>query len=323
MMRWSCWSMLVLGVGCSTLAQGQGFPAKPVRFIVTFPAGGGSDVMARILTPRISENLGQQVIVDNRAGAGGLIGTEVAVRSPPDGYTMVLASPGEVGISRAVYSKLSFDSAKDLLPIAKIASTPLVLVTHPSLPATTVKELIALAKSKPGELNYGSPGNATIPHLAAELFRALTSSQIVHIAYKGAAPALTELISGQLQLMFSTLPAAAPHIVSGRVRGIAVTTTARARVQPAIPTMIESGVAGFDVEQWYGVFTPAGVPRDAAARLHAAIAFALRQQDVIAGLNKQGAEPASETQEQFTTFVKADIDKWARVAKLSGVKADE
>jgi tripartite-type tricarboxylate transporter receptor subunit TctC len=278
----SWWLMLAVSLGCSPHALGQAFPGKPLRFIVSFPAGGGSDVMARILAPRLSENLGQQVIVDNRAGAGGLIGTEAAVRAAPDGYTMVLSSPGEVAISRAVYSKLAFDTARDLLPIAKIAFTPLVLATHPSLPATNVRELVALARQRPGELNYGSVGNATIPHLAAELFRSLAAVQIVHVAYKGAAPALTDLISGQIQLMFPTLPAASPHIGSGRIRGLAVTTA-----------------------------------------LHAAVAFALQQADVVAGLTKQGAEPVNESQQQFARFVDAEIEKWARLVKASGVKADE
>src|SRR5687768_17014585 len=318
------WSlMLVLVLAWSADGLSQTFPSKPVRFIVTFPAGGGSDVMARMLAPRLSENLGQQVIVDNRAGAGGLIGTEAAVRSAPDGYTIVLSSPGEVAISRAAYSKLSFDAARDLLPIAKIAFTPLVLATHPSLPAANVRQLVALARARPGELNYGSVGNATIPHLAAELFRSLAAVQIVHVAYKGAAPALTDLISGQIQLMFPTLPAASPHIGSGRIRGLAVITAGRAKVHPALPTMSEAGIAGFDIEQWYGIFTPAGVRNEVAARLHGAAAFALQQADVVAGLTKQGAEPVNESQQQFASFVNAEIEKWARLVKTSGVKADE
>lgn len=308
---------------CATPAYSQPFPSKPVRLIVTFPPGGGSDAIARIIGPKAGENLGQQMIIDNRAGAGGLIGTEVAVRSAPDGYTLVMASPGEVGISRAAYSKLNFDSAKDLLPIAKLTSSALVLVVHPSLPVANVSQLVELAKRQPGALNYGSPGNATIPHLSAELFRSLTKTNIVHVAYKGAGPALIDLIAGQIQVMFPTLPAANPHIATRRLKALAVTTSMRARAQPEVPTMVEGGVPGFDVEQWQGVFTPAGVSNDIAARLHAAFAFALRQPDVIAGLIKQGAEPAPGSQEQFKAFVRTDIDKWAKVVKAAGVKADE
>jgi len=306
-----------------SVAYGQAFPAKPVRLIVTFPPGGGSDAIARIIGPKVGEHLGQQIIVDNRAGAGGLIGTEVAVRSAPDGYTVLLASPGEIAISRAAYSKLSFDSARDLLPIAKVSSSALALVVHPSLPVAGVGQLVALAKNKPGALNYGSPGNATIPHLAAELFGSVTSTRMVHVAYKGAGPALTDLIAGHIQVMFPTLPAANPHIAANRLKGLAVTTSQRAKARPELPTLLEAGFRDIDIEQWQGVFTPAGVAHDIAVRLHSAFLFALRQPDVIAGLTKQGAEPAPGGLEPFRTFVRSDIDKWAKIVRISGVKANE
>jgi tripartite-type tricarboxylate transporter receptor subunit TctC len=318
-----CLYLLLVTLLCPAPGYSQTFPDKPVRLIVTFPPGGGSDAIARIVGPKAGENLGQQIIIDNRAGAGGLIGTEVAIRSAPDGYTMVLAGPGEVGISRAAYYKLSFDSARDLLPVAKLTSSALALVVHPSLPVANVSQLVELAKRQPGALNYGSPGNTTIPHLTGELFRTLTKTSMVHVAYKGAGPALTDLIAGHIQMMFPTLPAANPHIAARRLKALAVTTSTRAKAQPELPTLTEAGVRDFDVEQWQGVFTPAGVPAEVISRLHAAFSFALRQPDVIAGLTKQGADPAPTTQEQFRAFVRSDIEKWARAVKTSGVKADE
>jgi len=288
---WRCFAVTLLLL-LSTPGFGQGFPSKPVRLIVTFPPGGGSDLIARVIAPKAGEYLGQQVVVDNRAGAGGLIGTEAAVRSPADGYTVLMASPGEISIARASYRKLNFDSTRDLLPIAKLSSSALVLVVHPSLPVNSVAELVALAKSKPGALNYGSPGNATIPHLAAELFRSLTEANIVHVPYKGAGPALTDALAGRLQVMFPTLPAANPHIVSGGLKALAVTTSTRATAQPAVPTMLQAGIRDFDIEQWQGLFAPAGVPNEIAVRLHGAFSQALQQPEVVAGLRKQGAEPA-------------------------------
>ena len=303
-------------------ALAQNFPAKPARLIVPFPAGGGSDVIGRILAQKLTERFGQQVVVDNRAGAGGSIGTEAAVRAAPDGYTMVLASTSEIAINPSLYSKLSYDTVKDLAPIALIASTPMVVIIHPSLPVKTVKNLIALATAKPGEINVASAGTGTITHLSGELFRSITGVTWTHVPYKGAPPALTDVASGQVQVMFSSLPAAMAFIKIGRVKPIAVSTQTRVAALPEVPTVIESGVAGYDVEYWYGTFAPAATPKDIVTRLHEEIAQSLKQQDVINNLANQGASPGTLSQAQFADFVKAEAAKWSKVVKASGAKAD-
>lgn len=303
-------------------AFAQNFPTKPVRLIVPFPAGGGSDVIGRILAQKLTDRFGQQVIVDNRAGAGGSIGTEAAVRSAPDGYTMVLASTSEIAINPSLYSRLSYDTVKDLAPIAMVASTPMVVIVHPSLPVNTVKELIALATAKPGEINVASAGAGTITHLSGELFRAMTNVIWTHVPYKGAPPALTDLASGQVQVMFSSLPAAMAFIKANRVKPIAVSTQTRAATLPEAPTVSESGVPGYDVEYWYGTFVPAATSRDIVARLSDEIAQSLKLQDVINNLANQGATPGTLTQQQFADFVRAEATKWGKVVRASGAKAD-
>ena len=313
--------MLVASYG-ATPVLAQQFPSKPLRLIVPFPAGGGSDVIGRILAQKLTERLGQQVVVYNRAGAGGSIGTEAAVRSAPDGYAMVLASTSEIAINPSLYSKLSYDTVKDLTPIAMIASTPMVAIIHPSLPVKTVKDLIALAKAKPGEINVASAGTGTITHLSGELFRSLAKVTWTHVPYKGAPPALTDLASGQVQVMFSSLPAAMAFIKINRIKPIAVSTRARAATLPDVPTVMESGVPGYDVEYWYGTFVPAATPKELVARLHDEIAQSLKQPDVINNLANQGAAPGALTQAQFADFVKTEAAKWGQVVKGSGAKAD-
>ena len=315
-------AIAALAIAVTASAFAQNFPAKPARLIVPFPAGGGSDVIGRIMAQKLTERLGQQVVVDNRPGAGGSIGTEAAVRSAPDGYTMVLASTSEIAINPTLYSKLSYDTVKDLAPIALIASTPMVVIVHPSLPVKTVKNLIALAAAKPGAINVASAGTGTITHLSGELFRSMTGVTWTHVPYKGAPPALTDLASGQVQVMFSSLPAAMAFIKIGRVKPIAVSTQKRAATLPEVPTVIESGVAGYDVEYWYGTFAPAATPKDIVNRLHEEIAQSLKQQDTINNLANQGASPGTLSQAQFADFVKAEAAKWSKVVKASGAKAD-
>jgi len=319
-MNWRWIAALAMAVLAS--AHAQNFPAKPVRLIVPFPAGGGSDVIGRILAQKLTDLLGQQVFVDNRAGAGGSIGTEAAVRAAPDGYTMVLASTSEIAINPFLYSRLSYDTVKDLTPVAMIASTPMVIIIHPTMPLKSVKDLIALAKAKPGEINVASAGTGTITHLSGELFRSMTNVSWTHVPYKGAPPAMTDLASGQVQVMFSSLPAAMAFIKAGRVRPIAVSTKARASSLPDVPTVIESGVAGYDVEYWYGTFVPAATPKELVARLADEIAQSLKAPDAIANLANQGATPGTLTQPQFADFVKAEAAKWGKVVKTSGAKAD-
>jgi len=303
-------------------ALAQKYPERPMRLIIPFPAGGGSDSVGRIVGQKLGERLGQQVVIDNRAGAGGSIGTEAAVRATPDGYTMVLASTSEIAINPSLYSKLTYDTVRDLAPVAMVGSTPIVIVVHPSLPVKTVNDLIALAKSKPGDINVASAGSGTTTHLSGELFRSLVNVKWTHVPYKGAPPALTDLASGQVQVMFSSLPGAIPFIRANRIKPIAVSTKTRAATVPDIPTVIESGVPGYDVEYWFGIFVPAAVPKDIVARLHDEIAQSLKQQDVITNLANQGAVPGNLKHAQFTDFVKTEVTKWGQVVKASGAKAD-
>jgi len=311
----------VLAQGPST-GLGQAFPAKTVRLIVPFPAGGGSDIVGRIVAGRLTEQMKQQVIVDNRGGAGGSIGTEAAVRSAPDGYTLVLASTSEIAVNPAIYSKLTYDTVRDLAPIALIASTPVVIAVHPSLPVKSVKELVALAKARPGDINMASAGNGTFTHLSGELFKSVTGTNMTHVPYKGAPTALTDLAAGQVQIMFSSLPAAIGLINGGRIRAVAVSTAKRADNLPEVPTVVESGVPAYEVTYWYGTFAPAAAPRDVLAQLYNEVSQALRAPDVAANLNRQGATPGTLSQPQFADFVKSEHARWGKVARATGVKLD-
>jgi tripartite-type tricarboxylate transporter receptor subunit TctC len=304
-----------------TTSSGPGYPARPLRLIVPFPAGGGSDAVARIISPKLTERLGQQIVVDNRAGAGGSVGTEAAVKSTPDGYTMVLASTSEIAINPALY-RLTYDTLKDLTPVAMIASTAMVIVVSPSAALESVKDLVALAKQKPGAMNVASAGNGTITHLSGELFRALAGVNWTHVPYKGAPAALTDVAGGRVQLMFSSLPAAVPLIRSGRVKAIAVSTRNRQPSMPDAPTVIESGVPEYDVEYWYGIFVPAATPEAVVKRLAGEIEAALKQKDTIANLANQGALPGNSKGAQFARFVQGEHARWTKLAKSSGAKAD-
>jgi tripartite-type tricarboxylate transporter receptor subunit TctC len=315
-------TVLSLALCIAASASAQTYPVKPVHLIVPFPAGGGSDVIGRILAQKLTDRLGQQVVVDNRAGAGGSIGTEAAVRSAPDGYTVVLASTSEIAINPALYSKLNYDTVKDLAAVAMVASTPMVVIIHPSLPVKTMKDLTALARAQPGAINVASAGTGTITHLAGELYRSMVNVTWTHVPYKGAPPALTDLASGQVQVMFSSLPAAMAFIKTGRIKPIAVSGRTRAGALPDVPTVIESGVAGYDVEYWYGIFAPAATPRDVLARLGDEITATLKLPDTIASLANQGAAPGRLTPAQFADFVKTEVAKWGGVVKSSGAKAD-
>ncbi len=302
-------------------AFAQPYPAKPVRLIVPFPAGGGSDVVGRLVAQKLSERTGQQVFVDNRAGAGGSIGTEVAVKSPPDGYTTVLASTSEVGINPALY-KLTYDPVRDLTPVVLVGATPMVILVHPSLPVKTLKDVVALAKAKPGELNVASAGNGTITHLSGEMFRSQVGAKWTHVPYKGAPPALTDLASGQVQVMFSSLPAAMAFLRANRIKPLAVSSQKRAPALPDTPTAAEAGIGGYDVEYWYGLFVPAAVTKDVVARLHDETTQVLRQPDFVSNLASQGATTGALTQAQFADFVKSESGKWGQVVRASGAKAD-
>ena len=314
--------VLLLGFGLNQPASGQAYPIKPVRLVVPFPAGGGSDNIGRVLAQKLFELLGQQVFVDNRAGAGGSIGTEAVVRSPPDGYTLVLASTSEIAVNPAIYTKLDYDTLKDLAPVAMVASSPMVLIVRPSLPVKSIGDFIALAKAKPGELNIASAGNGSFTHLSGELFRSMTGLTWTHVPYKGAPPAIGDLAGGRVDAMFSTMPAAMGSIKGGIVRAIAVSSKTRMPTLPDVPTVIESGVPGYEPEYWYGVFVPAATAKDVVAKLADAVAKSVQSPDVAANLEGQGASPATMTPLQFASYVKEEAARWGKVVKESGAKLD-
>lgn len=303
-------------------ASAQNYPSKPVRMIVAFAPGGGSDIMGRILAQALSQKIGHNVIVDNRAGAGGSIGTEVAVRAAPDGYTLQLASTSEVSINRSLYTKLSYDPLKDLAPIGAVASTPLVLVVHPSMPVKDVNALVAIAKSRPGQVTFGSAGTGSTTHLTGELFKAATAIQILHVPYKGAAPALTDLVGGQTQLMFSTLPAVMPLITAQRLRALALTSPRRAPSLGNVPTMLESGVPDFEIEYWYGLFAPRQAPTGVISTMNKHLQEVLGSPDTIGDIRRQGAEPMTLTLDAFIRFLASDAERWRKAVKVSGATAN-
>jgi tripartite-type tricarboxylate transporter receptor subunit TctC len=311
----------LLALSGAPLVSAQTYPAKAVRLIVPFPAGGGSDIVGRIMAQRLTVQLKQQVFVDNRAGAGGSIGTEAAVRAAPDGYTLVLASTSEIAVNPSLY-KLTYDAVRDLTAVAMVGSTPIVVVIHPTMPVKTIKDLVSLARQRPGEVNVASAGNGTFTHLSGELFRSLAKVDWTHVPYKGAPAALTDLASGQVQVMFSSLPAAVGLINSGRLKPIAVSTAQRSATLSQVPTVMESGVPDYQVVYWYGFFVPAATGKDLASRLHNETMQALRDQEVIASLAKQGATPGSLSQPQFADFVRAEVAKWGKVVKASGARVD-
>jgi tripartite-type tricarboxylate transporter receptor subunit TctC len=304
----------------SSLAQA--FPAKPVRLIVPYPPGGSADILARAIGQKLGDGLGQQVIVDNRPGAGTAIGAEATAKAAPDGYTIMLGTVSSHAINPALNPGLKYDPVKDFAPVSLVASIPFALIVHPSLPARSVKELIAIAKAKPGSLNYSSAGNGTSNHLAGELFKSMTRTFMVHIPYKGSAPALNDLIAGQVQLMYDLVLTAAPHVKSGAVRALAVTGRERSAALPGVPTVAESGVPGYEVTAWFGFFAPAGTPAAVVGTLNTETVKALRHQDLRDRLGSQGAEPVTSTPEQFSAYVKEELTKWTKVVKASGMKAD-
>ena len=315
-------SLLAALLTAAPAVSAQVYPGKPIRLIVAFPAGGGSDIMGRVLVQRLAERVGQSFVVDNRPGAGGSIGTEAAVKAPADGYTLQLASTSEVSINRSLYTKLAYDPLKDLAPIGMVATTPMVLIVHPSMPVKDVKQLVTLAKSRPGQINYGSAGAGSTTHLAAELFRFTTDINIVHVPYKGAPPALADLTGGHVQMMFSTLPATLPLVLNHRLRPLAVTSNRRADTLPQVPTMKEAGIGGYEVEYWYGLFAPRDTSNQTIAFLAKHLSAALRSPELMADIRKQGAEPATLTLEQFAAFLNQDAERWSKAVKLSGATAN-
>jgi tripartite-type tricarboxylate transporter receptor subunit TctC len=306
-------SALALGVPA---AQAQKYPTKPVRLIVPFAPGGGTDIVGRSMAHKMSETLGQTVVVDNRAGAGGTIGAETVVRANPDGYTLAMVS-ASYGANAALFN-LPYDAINDIQPIANIGDSGFVIVVHPSVPTKTIPELISLAKAKPGELNYGSTGTGGITHLATEYFELMGGTKMTHVPYKGTGPAITALVGNQLQLMFGSLPAAVPHVKAGRLRGLAVSTEKPSNALPGLPTVGQT-LKGFEVVLWYGVWGPKGLPKDVVNVWNKGIAQALQSKELQDRMASEGLEPAGGTPEQFRAMIKRDVEKWKRVVKQAKI----
>ena len=305
------------------LATAQGYPAKPIRWISPWPAGGANDIFSRAIGQKIAESLGQQVLVDNRPGAAGTIGSDIAAKAPADGYTLVMGSSPTHAIAPALYPALPYDPVRDFAAVTLVGSVPNVLVLHPSVPAKTVKEFIAVAKARPGKLNFASTGNGTSQHLSAELFKFMAGLDMVHIPYKGTAPALTELVAGQVDLAFENMPALIPHIQAGRLRALAVTTTKRSAVMPELPTIAEAALPGYDASVWFGVFAPAGTPRPVIDRLHGEILKALQTQDLKSRMIAMGTDVSGMGPDDFSAYVRKEIPKWANLVKAAGVKVSQ
>jgi tripartite-type tricarboxylate transporter receptor subunit TctC len=299
----------------------QNYPAKPIRMIVAYPPGGGTDIVGRMMAQKLSENFGQTVVIDNRGGAAGNIGSEIAAHSAPDGYTILMGNVAPNAINVSLYAKLGYDPVRDFEPVSLVASTPNILVVHPTLAVKSVADLVALAKAKPAYLNYPSAGLGSSSHLAGELFDTLAAVRMVHIPYKGGGPALTDLLGGQVQLMFATMPAAMPHVRSGKLRAVAVTSLRRSQAMPELPTIGET-LKGYDASTWYGVLAPAKTPRAIVAALHAEIARVLGIAETRDRLLAQGFEPVGGTPGEFGAYIKAEIAKWGRVIKAAGIKPE-
>jgi tripartite-type tricarboxylate transporter receptor subunit TctC len=303
-------------------ANAQAYPSKPIRFVVPYPAGGPLDTVARLLAQSVSESVKEPIVVDNKPGAGGNIGADAVAKSPADGYTILMGAVATHAINPTLYSSMPYDAVRDFIPVTQIASTPNVLVVNPSVPAGNVREFIAYAKANPGKLNFGSGSTGSAGHLAGELFKTLAGIEMTHVPYKGAAPAMNDLIGGQIQLMFDNLASALGQVRAGRVRALAVTTAARTSLAPELPTIAESGLPGFDINTWFGLFVPANTPREVVDRLHAEFTRALAMPQVKERLLALGAEPVGSQPAEFAAYIRTEAEKYARVIKASGARAD-
>ena len=312
-------TMFAAGALLAAVAGAQSYPVRPVRVIVNFPPGAGVDIATRIVTAKLGDALGQQFVIDNRAGAAGNIGVELAARAAPDGYTL-LSGTAAIAISQTIFSKISYDLNRDFAPVAMIASAPFVLAVHPALPAKTLQEVIALAKARPGQLTYATPGTGSSPHLAFELFKMQAGIDVLHVPYKGMVPAVTDVIGGSVSMTLGNTLTVMPNVRNGRLRGIAITTAKRSAIAPELPTFSEAGLPGFQSGTWYAILAPAKSPRDIVAKLNSAIIKIVHEPDVSAKLLAQGAEPLNATPEQMREFLSAEIAKWGKVAKASGAK---
>ena len=316
-----CRLLVLLFAVAVTTAIAQEYPSRSVRLIIPFTPGGGTDIMGRLLARKLGEMFGQQVVVDNRPGAGTVIGSDLLAKSPPDGYTLILQI-NALAANQSLYAKLPYDTLKDFLPVILVGSTPNVLVVHPSLPAKSVQGFVSLARARPDQIAYASSGVGGAAFLATELFKLKTGVRMIHVPYKGTAPALQSIISGETQAMVAALPGTLPFIQAARIHALGVTSAQRAVAAPQIPTMVEAGIAGFEFSTWYGVFSPAGTPRDIVLKLNAAVTKVLGQPDFKAQLAREGLDPAGGTPEAFDNYFRAEVVKLAAVIKASGAKAE-
>lgn len=318
LIRICCALLAILG---ASQAAAQAYPSKPLRIVVAFPAGGPIDIVARMLAPKLSETMGQPVIVDNRAGANGAIGTDHVVKSAADGYTLYLASPSAIAINPAV-SKVSFDTLRDLACVSLVSTTPELLVVHPSVPVKSVRELVAMAKAQPGKIVMASTGTGGLPHLALELLKSAARIDILHVPYKGAAPAVTDVLGGQVHGIFADLPVLYPYVAAGKLRALAVASPKRAPLLPNLPTMTEQGLPSVEAVNWYGILVPAKTPREIIARLNEGIVKSVNDKELSKRMIERGADPVTNTPEQFTAFLRGDMQRWAKIAKTSGIKIE-
>jgi tripartite-type tricarboxylate transporter receptor subunit TctC len=320
-MKMQCALLAALCVTAGAVQAADSYPQRPIRMIVAYPPGGGTDQVGRVMAEQLSQTLGQQVVVDNRGGATGNIGTELAARAVPDGHTLLMGNVAPNAVNVSLFKKLSFDPVKDFAPVSLVAITPNILVAHPSMPVKSIRDLVALAKAKPGALNFPSAGVGSSSHLAGELLKSLAGIDMVHVPFKGGGPALVATISGEVQIMFATLPAAMPHVKSGKVRPVAVTTVKRSQAMPELPTIAESGIKGYEAATWYGLLAPARTPKAVIDRLHGdtvkILAGPARQR-----LEAQGFEPDGGTPAAFAAYIKAEIAKWAKVIRDAGIPAE-
>jgi tripartite-type tricarboxylate transporter receptor subunit TctC len=309
-------------LACSSLAIGQEYPSRPIRVIVAFTPGGTSDIVARLSSQLLAEAFGRPSFVENRPGAGGTVGTELAAKSAPDGHTLVVGHIGTLAVNPTLYPKIGYDPVRDFAAITLISKAPSIMVVHPSLPVKTVKEFVALARKRPGALEYGSPGSGSAGHLLMSYLTLLSKTDLLHVPYKGTGPALVDLMAGRISTVFTGTPGILPHVQSGRLRIIGVSSAQRIASMPEVPTIAESGLPGFDVTQWWGILAPAGTPRPIVMRVNEAFGSALKSADIRARLAADGAEPAHSTPEAFQAFIRSEIERWAPVIRASGAKVD-
>ena len=313
--------VVALTVLTSGLAFGQTYPTRPIRIVVPFSAGAGvTDIMARLVGQHLSPAIGQQVVIDNRPGGGGIPGTEIVSRTTPDGYTLLMTNVA-LAVNQYLYPKLPYDAVKDFMPVTQVNSAPLMLVVHPSVAAKSVQELVALAKSRPGQLNYGSGGVGSTPHLSGELFKSIAGIEAVHVPYKGGAPALSDLVGGQLSFMIENVPGTMPFVKAGKLRALAITSAKRSALEPALPTMAESGVPGYEVIGWNGLVAVKGTPPAIVTKLYTEVARVLRAPEVTQRLTALGAEPVGNTPSEFGAFIKAEMVRWGRIIREKGIRA--